>query len=79
MTILQLFSIKNAYEPCLTHIITQTIINLDVRIQYGVVEITDCSFFTIEIFFADFENLNILCLRAGNLSRLKYAPILSQM
>jgi hypothetical protein len=52
------------------HIINQTIIMVDIRIHYGVVEITDYSFFTIEQFCLDFENLNILCLRAGDLSRL---------
>jgi hypothetical protein len=36
----------------------------------GVVEITDYSFFTTEQIFGDFDNLNILCLRAGDLSRL---------
>jgi hypothetical protein len=35
-----------------------------------VVEITDYSFFTTEPILGDFENLNILCLRAGDLSRL---------
>jgi hypothetical protein len=64
------FSIKTAYEPCLTHIINQTIINLDLRIEYGVFEIIDYSFFTVEPIFLDFENLNILYLRAGDLSRL---------
>jgi hypothetical protein len=32
MAILHLFSIETAYEPCLTHIINQTLINLDIRI-----------------------------------------------
>jgi hypothetical protein len=37
MAILQLFSIKTAFEPCLTHISNQTIINLDIKIECSVV------------------------------------------
>jgi hypothetical protein len=64
MTILHQFSIETAYEPCLTHIIYQTIINIDIRIQYGAVEIIDYSFFTIEpifkFFFFNFSEQGIL-------------------
>jgi hypothetical protein len=52
MAILHVFSIETAYEPCLTHIINQTIIiiNLDIRILYVwcLWLITDYSFFTEE-------------------------------
>jgi hypothetical protein len=43
---------------------------LDIRILYSVVEITDYSFFTIEQFCLDFENLNVVCLRPGDLSHV---------
>jgi hypothetical protein len=36
-----LFSIETAYKLCLTNIINQTIINLHIRIKYGVDEIID--------------------------------------
>jgi hypothetical protein len=64
MVILHIFSIETAYEPSLMHIINQTIIKLDI------IEITDYSFFTMEHFCLDLENLNVLCLRAGDSSHL---------
>jgi hypothetical protein len=64
MAILHLFYIETAYESCLTHIINQTIFNLD----DSVVVITDYSFFTIEQNLLDFENLNSPCLKAGDLT-----------
>jgi hypothetical protein len=53
-SILHLFSIEIVFEPCLTHIINQTTLNLDIGIQYGVVEIIDYSFFTTEPIFFGF-------------------------
>jgi hypothetical protein len=70
MVILHLFSIETVYDPISTHIINQAIINLDIRIWYVVVEITDYSFFTTEEIFLDFENLDTQCLRARDLTCL---------
>jgi hypothetical protein len=68
LTILHLFSIETANEPCIAHIINQTMI----KFRYGIVEITGYLYFTID----HFENFKILCIRVGDLTTL-YAVILS--
>jgi hypothetical protein len=61
---------QNTQGPCLKHIINQTTINLDIRLYYVVVEITDYSFIKIKLILGDFENLDIPCLTAGDLTCL---------
>jgi hypothetical protein len=53
-SILHLFSNEHACWPCLTHIINQTIINLDITIEYGAVEINNYCFFYNRTDFWDF-------------------------
>jgi hypothetical protein len=62
------FSIEIVYEPYLTHIINQTMINLCIGL--ATLLLFSFFFFTTEPICMDFESLNILCLRAGDLTRL---------
>jgi hypothetical protein len=56
---------QTAYEPCLKHIIYQTIINLDIRIYYVVVQITDYSFSQTELIFFLFWEFRYPVSRSG--------------